>query len=42
MRVQRWVSLDPETDEKIQEQAKKEGRSIANFLKYIITKHTNG
>jgi len=37
-RVQRWVSLDPKQDKKLKEKADKEGRSIANLLKYIVTK----
>jgi|3_EtaG_2_1085321.scaffolds.fasta_scaffold479085_1 hypothetical protein len=41
MRVQRWVSLDPETDDKLQAEAKKEDRKIANMLKYIVTKYFN-
>jgi len=41
MRVQRWVSLDPETDDKLKKESEKESRSIANLLKYIITKYFN-
>ena len=38
-RIQRWASLDPNTDNKLQDEAKKQGRSIANLLKYIITQY---
>ena len=41
MRVQRWVSLDPETDDNLKEESKKQGRSISNLLKYIVTKYFN-
>jgi len=41
MRVQRWVSLDPETDDKLKEESEKQGRSISNLLKYIVTKYFN-
>ena len=42
MRVRRWVALDPETDDKLRDEAKKEDRSIANMIKNIVTKYLNG
>lgn len=41
MKVQRWISLDPEIDDKLKREADKQGRSIANLLKYIVTNYLN-
>lgn len=35
----RWVSLDPELDQKLTEEAKLENRSVANKLLCIIKQH---
>jgi len=39
MRVQRWISLTPQVDEKVIADSKKEDRSIAKILQRIINKH---